>query len=332
MKGLILAGGRGSRLTPISSTIPKQLIPVANKPILFYVLDQVREAGIKDIGIIISPETDTNIKEAVGDGSKWDAKITYVLQSEPKGLAHAANTAADFLNNSPFLMFLGDNLIQGGVKRFVEEFKTTRPSALILLKEVTSPSAFGVAELDSYGKVICLVEKPKKPKSNLAIVGVYLFTSEIHQAISQIKPSLRGELEITDAIQRLVDIGKEVRSLILTSWWFDIGSKEDVLEANRVMLDNYVRRDIKGKLDSSSQVFGRVEIRPGTRVQNSVIRGPVTIAEGCRIINSLVGPFTSIGAGTVIDASYVENSVIMGNDHIIQAKYLAGSIHSLSCW
>jgi glucose-1-phosphate thymidylyltransferase len=326
MKALILAGGRGTRLKPLTNTIAKQLLPVANKPILFYVLDQIREAGISDIGIIISPETGSWIKEAVGDGSRWRAKTTYILQPEPGGLAHAVKTALDFLSDSAFLMFLGDNLIEGGVKGFVEEFNALHADALILLKEVPEPQAFGVAELDSSGKVIKLVEKPKDPKSNLAMVGAYLFTSAIHQAIAQIQPSWRGELEITDAIQKLLEMGREVKSHILQGWWLDTGKKDDLLEANRVVLDNYLRRDIKGEVGPQCQIIGRVEIRQGARIESSIIRGPVSIAEDCRICNSLIGPFTSIGARTVIENSSIEHSVILENSRILKIERLADSV------
>jgi len=326
MKALILAGGSGTRLKPITHTIPKQLLPVANKPILFYVLDQIREAGITDIGIIVSPETGPYIREAVGDGLRWDSRITYVLQSDPMGLAHAVKTAQDFLAGSPFLMFLGDNLIEGGVKGFVQEFDDHSPDALLLLKEVPDPRLFGVAELNGKGEVIHLVEKPKEPKTNLALVGVYLFAPEIHSAIDQIKPSWRGELEITDAIQKLLEMGKEVRSHILTGWWLDTGKKDDLLEANRVVLNGLLKRDVKGEIDSKSKVVGRVEIREGAKVENSTVRGPVSIAEGCQIRNSFIGPFTSIGASTTVEDSSVGHSVILENSRIYRIERLEDSL------
>lgn len=326
MKALILAGGRGTRLKPVSTTTAKQLLPVANKPILFYALDQVREAGITDIGIVVSPETSSAIKEAAGDGSRWDSRITYIPQPEPLGLAHAVKTAQDFLSDSPFLMFLGDNLIEGGVKEFVREFNTHAPDALILLKEVADPRLFGVVELDEKGKVVRLVEKPKEPKTDLAIVGVYLFTPEIHRAIAQIEPSWRGELEITDAIQKLLDMGKKVKSHTLEGWWLDIGKKDDLLKANRVVLDNFLKRSIKGKIDSESQIMGRVEIKEGTIIENSAVRGPVSIAEGCHIKNSFIGPFTSIGAGTIIEDSSVEYSVVLEHSRICRIERLEDSL------
>ncbi len=326
MKSLILCGGKGTRLKPITNTMAKQLLPVANKPILFYVMEQVREAGIDDIGIVVSPETEEGIKEAVGDGSKWNAKVTYIFQSEPGGLAHAVKTAADFLGDSSFLMFLGDNLIEGGVKEFVQEFNTSRPDGLILLKEVPDPRAFGVAELDATGRIVQLEEKPKEPKSNLAVIGIYLFTAQIHEAIANIEPSWRGELEITDAIQQFMGMGKEVRSHILSGWWLDTGKKDDLLEANRIVLDDYLKRTIEGQLDSMSQIVGRVEIKPGAQVENSVIRGPVSIAEGCRIVNSFIGPFSSIGAGTVIEESSIEHSVILDSCRISRMDRLADSV------
>ncbi len=326
MKALILAGGKGTRLKPLTNTIPKPLLPVANKPTLFYVLDQIREAGILDIGIIVSPETSHRIREAVGDGSAWAAQVTYIVQPKPLGLAHAVKTSQDFLGDSPFLLFLGDNLIEGGIKAFVEEFNSFHPDAFILLKEVSDPHLFGVAELDTSGRVIRLIEKPKEPKSNLALVGIYFFTPEIHKIIGQLKPSWRGELEITDAIQKLLDIGKTVQSHLLRGWWLDSGKKDDLLEANRIVLDEFLKRDVRGDVDAASQIIGRVEIKEGTKIDNSAIRGPVSIAENCCIKNSFIGSFTSIAAGTTIEQSFIDNSVILENCSICNIERLGDSI------
>jgi len=326
MKALILCGGKGTRLKPLTNTVAKQLLPVANKPILFYVLDQIKEAGITDVGIIISPETSPHIEQFVGDGSKWDARITYILQSEPLGLAHAVKTAQDFLGESSFLMFLGDNLIQGGITQFVEQFNTSSSDALILLKPVKETYLFGIADLDEAGKVCHVEEKPKHPSSNLAVIGVYVFSSAVHEAISHIKPSWRGELEITDTIQRLIDTGKNIQSYILDGWWLDTGKKDDLLEANRVVLDDLLERDVKGEIDAASQVAGRVEVGEGTKIEATTIRGPVSIAEKCLIKDSFIGPFTSVGAGTIIQNSSIEHSVILEDCRILNIERLADSI------
>jgi glucose-1-phosphate thymidylyltransferase len=326
LKALILAGGKGTRLKPLTNTVAKHLLPVANRPIIFYVLDRISQAGISDIGVVISPETGKNIMEALGDGSRWNAKLTYVLQPEPGGLAHAVKVAQGFLGQSPFLMFLGDNLIEGSISEFLQEFRTYSPEALVLLKGVADPRPFGVAELDATGRVTHLVEKPKEPKSNLVLVGVYLFTAKIHQAINNIRPSWRGELEITDALQWLLDNGGVVRSHILSGWWIDTGKKDDLLHANRLILGQSLSHDILGQVDDKSRVVGNVEIGQGAVVEGSEIRGPVSIAHDCRIKNSSIGPFTSVGAGTIIEDSSIEQSIILENSHIHQVRGLKDSL------
>ena len=325
-KALILCGGKGTRLKPITTTMPKQLLPVANKPILFNILDQIVDTEIKDICIITSYDTDEGIQEAVGNGEKWGVKVNYILQPDPLGLAHAVTQAKDFLANDAFLMFLGDNLIEGGVKRFVMDFNEKSPAALILLKEVAYPQLFGVAEIGKNGEIINIEEKPEKPKSKLAVTGVYLFSPSIHDAIAQIKPSWRNELEITHAIQKLMEMGEVVNYHMLDGWWLDTGKKDDLLEANRVVLDDYTKRDIQGEIDSESQVVGRVELRKGAKVENSTIRGPVSVAEGCLIKDSFIGPFTSIGENVVINKSSIEHSVILEDCNINNIERLADSV------
>ncbi len=326
MKALILAAGKGTRLRPLTNTVPKHLLPVGGKPILFHVLDYIKEAGIRDIGIVVSPDSGPYIEEALGTGSERRGKLTFIAQTEPLGLAHAVKVAQGFLGDSPFLMFLGDNLIQEGVKDFLEGFHASNSDASILLKEVPDPKAFGVATLDSSGKVVHLEEKPRKPKSNLAVIGVYLFTAEIHKAIAQTKPSWRGELEITDAIQKLLEMGKGIKSHLLRGWWLDIGSNEALIEANRVVLDAFLKRDIKGEADSQSRIDGRVQIGEGTKIESGRIQGPVFIGANCKIENSLIKPFTNIGNGTVVEDSSMGHSVILENCRISKIRHLADSV------
>lgn len=316
MKGLILSGGKGTRMRPITHTAAKQLLPVANKPILFYAVEAIKEAGISEIGIIISPETGSAVRDTVGDGSRWGIKIEYILQEEPKGLAHAVKTAREFLGDDTFVMYLGDNLIKDGVKPLVERFEKSKADAFILLKEVANPSSFGVAQLDDSGRILCLEEKPANPKSNLALVGVYLFNKLIHKAIDEIKPSRRGELEITDAIQRMIDNKNHVASHILTSWWLDTGKKDDMLEANRVVLDEMTEFLHLGTLKGNSVVSGRVHIGEGTVLEDCTVRGPAVIGNNCTISNSYIGPFTSIGDGAQVSHAELEHSILRENCHI----------------
>lgn len=326
MKALILSGGKGTRLRPLTHTGAKQLVPIANRPILAYVLENIANAGIKEVGIIISPETGPEIRTTIGDGLKWGVSIKYILQEEPKGLAHAVLVGKEFLGESPFVMYLGDNLIGCGIEKFVETFRTTGSDAVILLKPVDKPQSFGVAETDSTGRILSLEEKPRNPKSNLALVGIYIFSCEIHKAISEIKPSARGELEITDAIQRLITVGRTVHSHILDTWWLDTGKKDDLLAANTIVLDEWFKRKIEGEVDSSTQITGRVTVEKGAVVRNSTLRGPIVIGAGATVEDSFIGPFTSIGSGTVIKKSIIEHSVILTGAEISHIDRLEDSL------
>jgi len=325
MKAIVLSGGKGTRLRPLTYTGAKQLVPIANRPILSYVLDNIARVGIKDVGIIISPETGAEVKGTMGDGSKWGVSITYIMQDEPKGLAHAVVTGSKFLGDSPFVMYLGDNLIGCGIDSFVGTFNSTGSDAVILLKPVDNPQSFGVAQTDAAGRIVCLEEKPKNPKSNLALVGVYIFSNEIHKAIARIKPSARGELEITDAIQELINQGRPVHSHVLDTWWLDTGKKDDLLAANTIVLDEWFKRDIKGAVENS-EVTGRVTIEEGAVVKNSTLRGPIVVGSGAHIENSFIGPFTSIGSKTRVIKSIIEHCVILSGAEIDHVNRLEDSL------
>ncbi|PKQ28643.1 MAG: glucose-1-phosphate thymidylyltransferase [Candidatus Anoxymicrobium japonicum] len=313
MKALVLCGGAGTRLRPITHTMAKQLVPIANKPVLFYGLEAIKAAGIKDVGIVVG-ETAKEIIQAVGDGAGLGINVTYIKQDEPLGLAHAVLVAEEFLGADDFVMYLGDNLIKEGISGLVEQFRQNRPNCQILLASVKEPQRFGVAELDA-GRVVRLVEKPEKPASDLALVGVYMFDSSIMDAVKAIKPSGRGELEITDAIQWLIDQGLVVDPHIIDGWWKDTGRLDDMLEANRIMLDTFESR-VEGHVSSDSSILGTVVIEKGAEVIGSTIRGPAIIGEGARIVNSFIGPFTSIYYGVTIIDSEIEHSIILENSTV----------------
>jgi glucose-1-phosphate thymidylyltransferase len=320
----VLSGGKGTRLRPLTFTCAKQLIPVANRPILGYVLDQVATVNIKSVGIIIAPETGHYVKDYVSDGSNWDIKVKYMPQ-EPLGLAHAVKTAKPFLGKSSFVMCLGDNVTGQNLASFVKKFKNEKLDALIILKEVDNPSFFGVAQLDKSGNIIKLVEKPKTPLSNLAVIGTYIFSNKVHQAIEQIKPSWRGELEITDTIQEMINMGFSVKAEILNSWWLDTGKKDDILSANAKILDEYIQSDVKGTLICST-VDGRAKISSSAKIINSSIRGPCVIGKNVVVENSFIGPYTSIGDNSRILNSNIEYSVIQENVIISGIENLTDSL------
>jgi glucose-1-phosphate thymidylyltransferase len=324
LKALVLSGGKGTRLRPLTFTLAKQLIPVANKPILGYVLDQVAQTGITDIGLIITPETGNYVKEYVKDGAEWGFKLNYITQ-EPLGLAHAVKTAKGFLKNDDFVMCLGDNLQGLGIADLIKRFEDEALDALILLKEVENPTKFGVALLDGKGNVLRLTEKPKEPPSNLAIVGTYIFSNKVHQAIERIKPSWRGELEITDALQEMTNMGFKVKAEVLKTWWLDTGKKDDILSANAKILDEYIKRDINGNINNSN-IEGRVSVDIGASIVNSTVRGPCAIGKNAVIEGSFIGPYTSIGDNTQTINSKVEYCVILENALIKDVDRLEESL------
>ncbi|MDQ3145856.1 MAG: glucose-1-phosphate thymidylyltransferase [Actinomycetota bacterium] len=331
MKALIPTGGAGTRLRPITHTSAKQLIPVANKPILFYVLEALAEAGIVEVGMVVG-DTRQEIMDGVGDGAAWGLKVTYLPQDEPLGLAHCVLIAREFLAEDDFVMYLGDNLLHQGVAPFVEAFEADRalggddpPAAQILLAHVPDPQRFGVAELDASGRVLRLVEKPAVPPSDLALVGVYLFDPHVHEAVRAISPSARGELEITEAIQWLIDAGLRVRTEVVEGYWKDLGELDALLEGNRLVLEALDRR-IEGSVDESSRIEGRVVLAPGSEVVRSTIRGPAVVGEGARIVDSFVGPFTSIGARCTVVRSEVEHSIVLEEGRVEAVPRLVDSL------
>jgi glucose-1-phosphate thymidylyltransferase len=313
VKGLILSGGKGTRLRPITHTSAKQLVPVANKPVLFYGLEAMAQAGIEEVGIIIAPETGGEIREVTGDGARFGLRITYIEQARPLGLAHAVLTAEPFLGDDPFVMYLGDNLLQGGIVELVAAFREHRPEALILLTPVPDPENYGVAELED-GRVVRLCEKPARPATDLALVGVYMFTPAIHDAARAITPSARGELEITDAIQHLVDTDRRVEPHVVRGWWKDTGRLDDMLEANRLVLDRVDAR-VEGELVDSS-CDGRVVVEPGARLERSTVRGPAIIGAGARLVDCYVGPYTAIGEYCTIERAEVEHSILLAGSSV----------------
>lgn len=311
MKALVLAGGKGTRLRPLTYAMAKQLVPVANKPILHYALDGLYQGGIRNFGIIISPETGEDIRQSIAQWQPLDAQVTFILQDEPAGLAHAVKIAQPYLGQDDFIMYLGDNLINADLSSHIAEFQAQKLDASILLKQVTNPSSFGVAELDANGQVLRLVEKPEEPQSDLALVGVYLFTQRIFEAISQIKPSGRGELEITDAIQQLINDKAIVHARVHAGWWLDTGKKDDLLAANTVVLGEYIHYEIDGSVDEDSRLDGDVRVEAGAIVRNSRISGPAIIGQRCVIENAFIGPYASIGDDCIIRDVHIENSVIL---------------------
>lgn len=312
MRSIILCAGKGTRLRPLTYTSAKHLIPLANKPALEYAIEKIKECGINEIGIIIGEETGEDIKREMGDGSKWDVDIQYILQEEPLGLAHAVKVARDFLQDESFLMYLGDNLLKNSINQYRESFEKGSKQAFVLLTHVENPQQFGIVELKDK-KIVRMVEKPKQPPTDLALIGVYFFDKTIHKAIDNITPSARGELEITDAIQWLVDHKYAVEAEVIEGWWKDTGKPEDIIEANRLILED-IHRDLKNaRIDEPSKVFGRISLAEDVEVINSTIMGPVVIGKKARIINSYIGPFTSLSEGVQVENSEIEYSIIMAN-------------------
>jgi len=324
VKALVLSGGSGSRLRPITHTSAKQLVPVANKPVLFYGLEAIRDAGITDVGIVVG-ETEPAIRDAVGDGAAFGLNVAYLRQDAPRGLAHAVLIARDFLGDDDFVMYLGDNFIVGGIAGLVDEFRSGRPDAQIMLTSVPDPRQFGVAELDTAGEVIRLEEKPREPKSDLALVGVYIFTAAVHEAVAELEPTWRGELEITEAIQWLIDHGRKVRSTTITGYWKDTGNVADMLEVNRMVLEG-LEPACAGEVDAETELIGRVAIGNGAQISGCRIVGPVVIGAGTRVSGSYVGPFTSVERDCVIADSEIEYSIVLRGASIKGVRRIEASL------
>lgn len=324
MKALIASGGRGTRLRPITHTQNKHLIPIANKPILYYAIEAAVNAGIKQIGIVHNADS-LEVPHAIGDGSRWGAKITYIPQQTPGGLSQVVALAEPFIGNDRFIFYLGDNMVVGGVKRFVDEFEKSDCNCYLTLSKVKDPERFGVPEIRN-GKIIAVEEKPKKPKSNFAVAGIYLYDKTIFEAVKAIKPSARGELEISDAHQYLIDKGYKIGYAEITGWWKDTGKPADLLEANRLILDN-ITPVHQGEVDPQSVIAGKVVIGKGAKIINSVVRGPAIIGDNCVIEDAYIGPFTSIGNKTVVRKSEIEYSIVLRDCKILDVHIrLEGSI------
>jgi glucose-1-phosphate thymidylyltransferase len=325
MKGLVLCGGKGTRLRPLTYTIPKQLIPIANRPIVHYVMDHLHAAGIRDVGVIVAPETAEQIKVALS-GNPWQFALRFLTQDQPLGLAHTLVVAREFLGSDPFVMYLGDNLVGSGLRSPLELFRREQADAVVLLKEVPDPRRFGVAVMDRAGNLARLIEKPADPPSNLALVGVYIYSPAIHDAVRAIRPSPRGELEITDAIQELLQRGHRVLGQPLQTWWLDCGKKDDLLEANRVVLDEWARLDVQGEVDERSKIIGRVVVERGARIVDSEVRGPAVIGTGSLVERAFIGPYTSVGQHCIVRATALEHSVLLDGARVDGTTRLEDSV------
>lgn len=332
MKGLVLAGGTGTRLRPITFTANKHLIPIANKPMLYYVIQNLKAVGVTDIGVILGNNDPESVKKYLGDGSNFGVNITYIIQGEPKGIAHAVYCAKSFTANEPFIVHLGDNLLKNGIQGLLNDFEKTEACSVVAVCPVKNPERFGVAEVDNEGRVVKLVEKPKNPTSNLALVGVYIFKPMVYEVISKLKPSWRNELEITEAVDNILQSGKDIKIHTIKGWWKDTGKPEDILEANRLVLEELLGEN-SGLIQGNATVSGRVSIGKNTTVKSgSVIKGPVVIGENCIIgPNTYIGPYTSIGDGTEIENGDIEDSIIIGNTKIRIKGKIVDSIIGENC-